>query len=35
MAALDPAGLAARLGPIGRLVPAEAWIASARAETGA
>ena len=35
MAALEPAGLAARLGPIGRLVPAEAWIASARAETGA
>ena len=31
MAALEPAGLAARLGPIGRLVPAEAWIASARA----
>ena len=35
LAALEPAGLAARLGPIGRLVPAEAWIATARGETGA
>jgi hypothetical protein len=34
-AALDPGGRAAGLGPMGRLVPAEAWIASARAETGA
>ena len=31
VARLDPAGLAARLGPIGRLIPAAAWIAAARA----
>ena len=30
IAPLAPADLAARLGPIGRLVPAEAWIAAAR-----
>ena len=31
LAGLDPAALAARLGPIGRLVPAARWIAAARA----
>ena len=35
LAVLEPAALTARLGPVGRLVPAEAWIAAARAETGA
>ena len=35
LAALEPAALAARLGPIGRLVPAAAWIATARGEAGA
>ena len=30
LALLDPAALAARLGPLGRLVPAERWIAAAR-----
>lgn len=29
---LDPAALAARLGPIGRLIPAARWIATARGE---
>ena len=32
LAALEPAALAARLGPLGRLVPARAWIATARGE---
>ena len=32
LAALEPEGLAARLGPLGRLVPARAWIAAARGE---
>jgi predicted flap endonuclease-1-like 5' DNA nuclease len=31
VAALAPQELAVRLGPIGRLIPAEAWIAAARA----
>lgn len=31
LAPLEPADLAARLGPLGRLVPAAAWIAAARA----
>lgn len=31
LAALEPEELATRLGPIGRLVPASAWIAAARA----
>jgi predicted flap endonuclease-1-like 5' DNA nuclease len=31
VAGLAPAELAARLGPIGRLIPAETWIAAARA----
>jgi predicted flap endonuclease-1-like 5' DNA nuclease len=31
LAPLAPEELAARLGPIGRLVPAEAWVAAARA----
>lgn len=31
LAALEPADLAGRLGPIGRLVPAADWIAAARA----
>ena len=31
LAALEPEALAGRLGPIGRLVPARAWIAAARA----
>jgi hypothetical protein len=31
LAPLDPDALAARLGPIGRLVPAQAWIETARA----
>ena len=31
VAALEPEALAARLGPLGRLVPARAWIAAARA----
>ena len=31
VAALEPEALAARLGPIGRLVPAHAWIAASRA----
>ena len=35
LARLEPAALAARLGPIGRLIPAAAWIAVARAETAA
>jgi predicted flap endonuclease-1-like 5' DNA nuclease len=35
LAALEAAELAARLGPLGRLVPAEAWIAAARAEGAA
>jgi predicted flap endonuclease-1-like 5' DNA nuclease len=30
LAPLEPAELAARLGPIGRLVPAQAWIDAAR-----
>ena len=30
VAPLAPEALAARLGPIGRLVPAEAWVAAAR-----
>jgi predicted flap endonuclease-1-like 5' DNA nuclease len=34
VAGLEPAELAARLGPIGRLVPAESWIAAARARGG-
>jgi predicted flap endonuclease-1-like 5' DNA nuclease len=33
LAPLAPEALAARLGPIGRLIPAAAWIAVARAET--
>jgi predicted flap endonuclease-1-like 5' DNA nuclease len=33
LAPLGPEDLAARLGPIGRLVPAEAWLATARAAT--
>jgi len=33
LAPLAPAELAARLGPLGRLVPAERWIAAARAAT--
>ena len=33
LAALEAQDLAARLGPIGRLVPAEAWIATAREAT--
>ena len=32
LASLEPEGLAARLGPLGRLVPARAWIATARGE---
>ena len=32
LAPLAPEALAARLGPIGRLVPAEAWIAGARGD---
>ena len=32
LAGLEPGALAARLGPIGRLVPAGTWIAAARAE---
>ena len=32
-APLEPEALAARLGPIGRLIPADAWIAVARAAT--
>ena len=35
LARLEPEALAARLGPIGRLIPAAAWIAVARAETAA
>ena len=35
LADLDPAALAARLGPIGRLVPAARWIAVARAAPAA
>lgn len=35
MAPLAPADLAARLGPLGRLVPADAWIATARAAIAA
>ena len=35
LAPLEPEALAARLGPIGRLIPAAAWIAVARAETAA
>ena len=35
LAPLEPEALAARLGPIGRLIPAAAWIAAARAETAA
>ena len=35
LAALEPEALAARLGPLGRLVPARAWIAAARGEAGA
>ena len=31
VAAVAPEELAARLGPIGRLIPAERWIAAARA----
>ena len=34
LAGLAPEALAARLGPIGRLIPAGAWIAAARAEAG-
>ena len=34
LAALDAEDLTDRLGPIGRLVPARAWIAAARGETG-
>ncbi|HVH01735.1 MAG TPA: hypothetical protein VM891_02055, partial [Amaricoccus sp.] len=34
LAPLEAAELAARLGPLGRLVPAAAWIARARAATG-
>ena len=34
LAPLAPAELAARLGPLGRLVPAERWIAAARAAGG-
>lgn len=34
VAALEPAALAARLGPLGRLVPAQAWIDTARAAAG-
>jgi predicted flap endonuclease-1-like 5' DNA nuclease len=34
VAALEPAELAGRLGPLGRLVPAERWIAAARAAAG-
>ena len=30
IAPLAPEALAARLGPLGRLVPAEAWVAAAR-----
>ena len=33
LAPLEPEDLAARLGPLGRLVPAAAWIAAARAAT--
>jgi predicted flap endonuclease-1-like 5' DNA nuclease len=33
LAPLEPEDLALRLGPLGRLVPAEAWIAAARAAT--
>lgn len=32
LASLEPEGLAARLGPLGQLVPARAWIATARGE---
>ena len=32
VAALEPEALAARLGPLGRLVPARAWVAAARGE---
>ena len=35
LARLEPAALAARLGPIGRLIPAARWIAVARAEAPA
>jgi predicted flap endonuclease-1-like 5' DNA nuclease len=35
LAPLEPGELAARLGPIGRLVPTESWIAAARAATPA
>jgi len=35
LAPLEPAALAARLGPVGRLVPAARWIAVARAEAEA
>jgi len=31
VAVLEPEALAARLGPLGRLVPARAWIEAARA----
>jgi predicted flap endonuclease-1-like 5' DNA nuclease len=34
LAGLEPAELAARLGPIGRLIPAEGWVAAARAAAG-
>jgi predicted flap endonuclease-1-like 5' DNA nuclease len=33
LAPLGPGDLVARLGPIGRLIPAEAWLATARAAT--
>jgi len=33
LASLDPQDLAARLGPLGRLIPAEIWIATARDAT--
>ncbi len=35
LAPLAPEDLVSRLGPIGRLVPAEAWLATAREATGA
>jgi hypothetical protein len=35
LAPLSPGELAGRLGPVGRLVPAEAWIAAARADSPA
>ena len=34
VAGLEPSELAGRLGPIGRLVPAPAWVAAALAEAG-